>query len=146
MKNFKILKIILLLLSCCTFFSVVNSITVGGLYSTPGKWKFITKFCFQDQGGHVIMKLFHSLSKDTKILLYSDKNPNYNELLDDIYGNKYSCEQKVSFLIGILKILIHQYINIFNFLKRFLGITMNFHHLLIIQMIWIGRVECKLKV
>ncbi|KAM9958123.1 hypothetical protein ACTFIW_013103 [Dictyostelium discoideum] len=96
MKNFKILKIILLLISCCTFFNIVNSITVGGLYSTPGKWKFITKFCFQDQGGHVIMKLFHSLSKDTKILLYSDKNPNYNELLDDIYGNKYSCEQKVS--------------------------------------------------
>ncbi|EGC34110.1 hypothetical protein DICPUDRAFT_48551 [Dictyostelium purpureum] len=90
------MKIYLFLVLVFSLLTFSNSLDINGFYSKPREWQFITKFCFQENGGQIVMRFFNSFSKNTKLYLYSDRNPNYQRLLDDMHGNKYSCQEKVS--------------------------------------------------
>ncbi|KAK5583273.1 hypothetical protein RB653_004864 [Dictyostelium firmibasis] len=90
------MRLILSLLSIILLLNGINAINYSGKYLKPLDFRWIGKFCFDEKGGSIQVTRFQSTSNTTKILLYSDSNPHYDEILNDIGVNDISCQEKIS--------------------------------------------------
>ncbi|KAN0031502.1 hypothetical protein ACTFIV_005366 [Dictyostelium citrinum] len=90
------MRLLISLLSIILLLNGINAINYSGNYLKPLDFRWIGKFCFDEQGGSIHVTRFQSTSNTTKILLYSDSNPHYNEILNDFGQNEISCQEKMS--------------------------------------------------